>query len=130
MQTVAEADQFFAVADRFLGALESGDVEEVLSCYAADARIWHNFDQREMTPGESIRSFPEYFQSFPTRKYLNVRRHHLPRYGLVQQHTLRLVRADGRDFDWPGCIIFMITGSKIDLLEEYVDMSSITQRMS
>jgi ketosteroid isomerase-like protein len=120
-----EADQFNALADTFFCALEAGDVDAAIGCYAADARIWHNFDQLTMSPAENAVQIRGLFDGFPTRKYLQVRRSYLPQRGLLQQHIFHLVRADGRVFDWPGCIVFEMKGNKITLLEEYVDVSGI-----
>jgi ketosteroid isomerase-like protein len=122
--------EFDPLIDRFCNSLETGSVEDVLACYALDARIWHNFDQVPMSPSENASQLQSYFKDFPTRRYLQVRRRHMPGPVVLQQHVLRLIRADGRDFDWPGCIVFEIRDNKIASLEEYVDMSSFLQRMS
>lgn len=119
-----------ALIDRFFSSIEAGDLEAVLTCYAPDAQIWHNFDQITMSPNENATQLRTFFNDFPTRRYLQVRRHHVPGPVILQQHVLRLVRADGRDFDWPGCIIFAIRDGKIGTLEEYVDLFSFVQRMT
>ncbi len=125
-----EWEAFVTVADRFFGALEAGDEEAVVRCYAPDARIWHNFDQVSMTAHENAATLREFFSGFPTRRYSEVRRHHVPSYGLVQQHMLQLIRADGRKVDWPGCIILQIVGGKILVLEEYIDLAGFSARMA
>lgn len=121
--------EFDALIDRFFASLEAGSVDGALACYAPDARIWHNFDQLTLSPSENAPQLRSYFNDFPTRRYLQVRRHHLGPV-ILQQHVLRLIRGDGRDFDWPGCIAFEIRDNKIASLEEYVDLSSFLQRMS
>jgi ketosteroid isomerase-like protein len=118
------------VADRFFAGLESGDLDAVADCYAPDARIWHNFDEIVMTPRQNAESLKAFFEDFPVREYLDVRRSALAGDGLLQQHVLRLVRKDGKSIDWPGCIIFKFNGPRIAQLEEYVDMSSFLQRMT
>jgi ketosteroid isomerase-like protein len=118
-----------ALLDRFFGSLEAGNVEGALACYAPDCGIWHNFDQITMDLSENARQLRAYFSDFPTRRYLEVRRHHSPG-SVVQQHVLRLIRADGRDFDWPGCIVFEIRDEHIVALKEYVDLSSFLTRMT
>jgi len=119
-----------ALIDRFFASIEAGHLEGVLACYAPDARIWHNFDQVTLSPSENAPQLRSYFSDFPTRRYLQIRRRHLPGPVILQQHVLRLIRGDGRDFDWPGCIIFEIRDDKIASLEEYVDLSSFIQRMT
>jgi uncharacterized protein len=122
-----EAD---ALIDRFFASIEAGNLEGVLACYAPDARIWHNFDQITLSPSENAPQLLSYFKDFPTRCYLEVRRRHLSGSGILQQHVLRVIRGDGRTFDWPGCIVFEIRDNKIASLEEYVDLSSFLQSMS
>jgi ketosteroid isomerase-like protein len=122
--------EFDTLIDRFFASLEAGSVEGVLACYAPDARIWHNFDQITLSPGENVPQLRSYFKDFPTRRYLQVRRRHMPGPVILQQHVLRLIRGDGRDFDWPGCIVFEIRDNQIASLEEYVDLSSFLQRMT
>jgi ketosteroid isomerase-like protein len=126
----AAATRLSAIADRFFTALEGNDVAAVVSCYAPDATLWHNFDQVKMTPAENAASLRDYFARFPARTYQDVRRGYLADDGVVQQHVLRLVRLDGRTFDWPGCIVLRVRNDKIQLLEEYVDLASFLQRMS
>jgi len=126
----AAASGVSALADRFFSALEGNDAAAVVSCYAPDATIWHNFDQVKMTPAENAASLRDYFTRFPVRTYKEVRRGYLADDGLVQQHVLHLVCLDGRHFDWPGCIVLRVRNEKIQLLEEYVDLSSFLQRMS
>jgi ketosteroid isomerase-like protein len=116
--------------DRFFRALEMGDVGGLLSCYAENARVWHNFDEVAMTPQQSIEQLKVFFENFTTREYVDVRRAQLPDGGLLQQHVLRMLRRDGRSIDWPGCIILKFEGAKIARLEEYVDMASFLQRLS
>lgn len=112
------------VADAFFTALEEGSVDRVLACYTPDARIWHNFDQRALTPAESVAGLEQLFTDFTARQYIHVRRLPTPR-GFVQQHVLRLERSDGQIVDWPGCIVFEVSHGKIDRLDEYVDLSSL-----
>ena len=117
-------DQIDPLADAFFGALEAGSVEGVNACFAPGARIWHNFDQITLTPEQNIVGLETLFTNFPTRRYVDVRR--IPTAdGWVQQHILRLTRADGVVIDWPGCIVFDVDGGKIARLDEYVDIASL-----
>lgn len=114
-----------SLADAFFGALEEGSVEGVLACYAPDARIWHNFDQIVQTPEESVAGLELLFTNFTSRRYVDVRRIPTPR-GFMQQHVLRLERADGVTIGWPGCIVFEVADGKIARLDEYVDIATLT----
>jgi uncharacterized protein len=118
------ADTADMLGDAFCRALEAGSVAGVLACYAPDARIWHNFDQLALTPEESVAGLDTLFTAFTARRYLDVRRRPTCD-GFVQQHILRLERADGIVIDWPGCIVFTLEQGKIARLEEYVDLAQL-----
>lgn len=113
------------VADAFFAALEEGSVDKVLACYAPGARIWHNFDQLTLTPQGNAPGLETLFTNFPRRRYVDVRRQPTPA-GFVQQHVLRLERADGVTVDWPGCIICDVADGRITRLDEYVDLASLS----
>jgi ketosteroid isomerase-like protein len=61
---------------------------------------------------------------------MQVRRSYVPHHAVIQQHVLHLERKDGRVVDWPGCIFFKISGGRITELEEYVDLSSLMQKLA
>ena len=117
-----EAENCLAVAERFTSALIRGDLDEILDCYAADAEIWHNFNDRTVNGREGARGLTSFFSTFPGRKATDVRRHIIER-GIVQQYVLHVERNDGRCFVQPICIVFTIEHGKIKRLEEYVDLS-------
>jgi ketosteroid isomerase-like protein len=119
-----------AVVDRFFASIEAGDADGVRRCYADNARVWHNFDQINMTPEQNVATLHDYFLDFPTRKYTQARRSYASSDVVIQQHVLHLVRKDGREVDWPGCIVFRLTGDKITELDEYVDLSSLMQKLA
>jgi hypothetical protein len=118
------SDQIDPLADAFFGALEQGSVEGVNACFGPGARIWHNFDQITLTPEQNVAGLETLFANFPRRRYVEVRRMATAQ-GWVQQHILRLERADGAQIDWPGCIVFDVADSKITRLDEYVDIASL-----
>jgi ketosteroid isomerase-like protein len=119
------SSQIDPLADAFFGALEAGSVEDVNACFAPGARLWHNFDRIARTPEENVAGLETLFTGFPKRSYVDVRR--LPTaQGWVQQHVLRLERADGAVVDWPGCIVFDVAEGKITRLDEYVDIASLS----
>jgi uncharacterized protein len=117
-------DSIDTLGDAFCRALEAGSVAGVLDCYTPDARIWHNFDTLALTPEESVAGLETLFTAFTARRYLDVRRQ-ATRDGFVQQHILRLERADGVVIDWPGCIVFTLRDGKIAGIEEYVDLAQL-----
>ena len=46
----------FAIADRLFGDVERGDIDDLRRLYHPEARIWHNFDQRDQTVEENLRT--------------------------------------------------------------------------
>jgi hypothetical protein len=84
----AADNELLALAERFFAALEADDVEAVVACYGADARIWHNFDQIDMTRAQNAAALRDYFSRFPGRKYLQIRRGIVAPDRLIQQHVL------------------------------------------
>ena len=117
----------WALSAWMVGLFPASVQDEVFA--TPDVRIWHNFDEIVMTPQQNAESLKAFFEEFPVREYLEIRRSVLAD-GLLQQHVLRLVRKDGKSIHWPGCIIFKLNGTKIAQLDEYVDMSSFLQRMA
>jgi ketosteroid isomerase-like protein len=119
----------FTVVNRFIAGLESGNISDVLGCYAADARIWHNFDQIEMSPEQNASSIEQLIRLLPERQYTNIKRFVIEG-GVVQQHVITGVTDNGRRIEWPGCIVFSIQNDRISRLEEYVDIQSLTKQLS
>lgn len=117
------------VIDRFIAALEAGDARAAVACYAPNARIWHNFDQIEMTPAENIASIEQFVAVLPQRRYSKIKRHVLPT-GFVQQHVIVGVTRSGKEILWPGCIVFEMLEDRIVHLEEYVDIESLTKQLT
>lgn len=117
------------VVDRFIAGLESGAISDVLGCYATDARVWHNFDQIEMSPEQNASSIEQFIKLLPERQYTNIKRFAIEG-GVVQQHVITGTTGTGKRIEWPGCIVFSIQNDRISRLEEYVDIQSLTKQLS
>lgn len=113
------SDDALAVAEKFFRAVESGDIEAVRAIYAADARIWHNFDRREQTVEENLRVLRWLARVLPGRRY-NVRRRVAIPGGFMQQHVVEGETATG-PFSMPACIVCEVKDGRITRLEEYLD---------
>ncbi len=116
------------LVERFVGALEAGDLEALNRCFAPDAQIWHNFDQVDASPEQNAASVKFFFQNFTRRQYRQ-RKIVLLEEGALLQFVVSLEKADGRTFDWPGCVVFRMADGKIARLQEYVDLSSLAAAM-
>ena len=55
MELSPSAKEFLEVADRLFKAIERGDVDSIRNnIYAADAKIWHNFDDMVQSVDENL----------------------------------------------------------------------------
>ena len=112
-----------AVVGRFVAALERGDLDALNACFAPQARIWHNTDQKWATVEENAVGTTYYFEAFTSRTYKIDRLEPLPG-GALLQFVAHIVRTDGRTLDWPGCVVFDIEDDMIVKLMEYIDLAS------
>ena len=107
------------LGDRLVTAIASGDAEAVQAIYAADARIWHNFDQREQDVTENLRTLADLHRRATDLAYTEIRRFLAPD-GFVQQHVL-VGKATGGALQMPAMIRFWVADGRITRLEEYLD---------
>ena len=107
-------------AERFLGAIEHGDVATVRACYALDAKIWHNNDEIEQTVDQNVRVLEWFMRKLPDRRYRVIRRQALPD-GFLQQHVLEATLPDGTPWRLPACVVVRIQDGLITRLDEYLD---------
>lgn len=109
-----------AFAEKFLGAIESGDTATVRACYADDAAIWHNNDGVTQTVEQNMAVLGWFIAKLPGRHYRVVRRVALPD-GFLQQHVLEATLPDGTRWEMPACVIVRIENGRITRLDEYLD---------
>lgn len=118
---VAELDD---VATRFFAAVEAGDVDTVGKIYAADARIWHNFDNYASTREENLEVLSWVSKNVTGFRFEEVRRTFLPG-AFLQQHVIRGTGADGKEINCPAILKVDISGGHIQRIEEYFDLSQM-----
>lgn len=109
---------------RFFDAVEAGDIDTVLDCYAADAVIWHNTDQLEIGPQENGQVLKGFVSRIADRVYEDRRVVLFPG-GFMQQHVLRGTRRDGVRVTLPACVICQVEDGKIVRLDEYMDSAQV-----
>jgi len=115
------SEDAFAIADRFFGAIEKGDVDTVRDVYAADVVIWHNTDDIEKTREENLDTLRWAIANVENLRYENVRRHRIDG-GFVQQHTCRgREKANGKEMILPAVVVCQAKGKNITRLDEYFD---------
>lgn len=118
------AAEMAALAERFFGAIEAGDIATVSACYHPQAVIWHNDDGLETTPAQNLELLRNYIANVPKREYLNRRLFPIEG-GFMQQHDTVLNMADGRVLTLPVCIVFQVVDGKIRRLDEYLDRATL-----
>jgi len=114
------ANDMNLLADRFMRAIETGDLPAIRACYAPDARIWHNNDGLEQTVEENARVLDWVVRHLPKRHY-EIKSRHVFDGGYVQQHVLQGTLRNGKAFSMPACLVVTVTNGKIARLEEYLD---------
>ncbi len=121
-----QSNEVLAFAERFVDAIEGGDVEAVRACYAPDAKIWHNNDGLEQTVDQNIKVLNWFMRKLPNRKYRIVRREALSD-GFLQQHVLEATLPDGRPFKMSACCVIRMQDGVITRLDEYFDSAEAAQ---
>ena len=106
--------------DRLLAAIERCDIDTVLQVYADDAKIWHNYDNLEVTASDNARQIRWFSGRLAGMKYTDVRRI-LFTDGIVQQHVLRGTAPNGDPVEVHAMLKIDVRKGRIARLEEYLD---------
>lgn len=115
--------EMLAFAEKFVGAIQSGDVETVRACYAPDAKLWHNTDNIEQTVDENMKLLDWFIRTLPDRNYRIVRREAL-KDGFMQQHVLEATLPDGTQWKMDACCVIKVKNGRITRLDEYMDSAA------
>jgi ketosteroid isomerase-like protein len=109
------------VAERYAAAIDAADDEALRACYAPDARVWHNTDNKDQTVEENIalgqwlrRKVPDVtFTEVTNLATLN---------GFVRRCVMRGTAANGTVLSIPSCIVALVSANGlIERVEEYLD---------
>ena len=112
--------QILEFAERFVSAIQTGDVDAVRACYAPDAKLWHNTDDIEQTVDQNMAVLDWFIKTLPDRYYRVLYRAAL-KDGFVQQHILEATLPDGTKWKMFACVIVRIENGRIVRLDEYLD---------
>ncbi len=112
--------EYLDFAERFVGAIQTGDTATVRACYAPDAKLWHNTDGIEQTVDQNMRVLDWFIRTLPDRNYRVVRREAL-KDGFLQQHVLEATLPDGTKWAMDACVVVRIENGLIARLDEYLD---------
>jgi len=108
------------LADRFVAAVESADLEALDAIYTPDALVWRNYDRREQPRDQNIATIVDFRRLFRSFKYADIRRHFFA-HGFVQQLVASGVKASGESFRVPVCQVIAVRGQQIARIDEYFD---------
>lgn len=115
------ANETNMLADRFMRAIETGDLEAIRGCYAPDARVWHNFDGLAQTVDENLKTLRWMDKRLGNRRY-EIKSRHVFDGGYVQQHVLHgTLVGKGEAFSMPACLVVRVEEGRIARLDEYLD---------
>jgi ketosteroid isomerase-like protein len=114
------SQDYLDLAERFVGAIQSGDTATVRACYAPDAKLWHNNDGVEQTVDQNMKVLDWFIRTLPDRHYRLVRREALPD-GFMQQHVLEATLPDGTKWAMDACVVCRVKDGVITRLDEYLD---------
>jgi len=123
------AQDHLALADRFIAAIEAGDIEAVRAAYAPDARIWHNNDGLEQSVDDNLKVLGWMARKLPTRHYRVTRREALSD-GFLQQHVLEATLPDGSAWRLDACVVVRVKDGRIARLDEYLDSAQSNDLMA
>lgn len=112
--------EILALAETFMAAIQSGDVETARACYAPGAKIWHNTDGVEQTVDQNVKVLAWMARKLPERRYRVLCRETLSD-GFVQQHVLEATLPDGAAWAMPACVVVRMKDGAITRLDEYLD---------
>lgn len=108
------------IAYRVVDAVERGDFSTLMSLCCENVRIWHNFDNREVSLRDNLPVL-RHLSSSCRLSYEEIRIFETES-GWVQLHVLRAVYADGSERRVPACQVFTLgADGKIERFEEYTD---------
>jgi len=122
--TAMTPSAFDVVAALFAG-IENGRSADVAALYADDIAVWHNFDNREQTKAENLKTLEGFIGRTAARRYAVTERLLLPDGRVLQRLDLVIRTREGREGEIPACILFTIRDGLITRLDEYLDTGQV-----
>lgn len=111
------------ISDRFFAAATAQDLDAIRALYAADARIWHNWDDHEQDVDENLATLGSLPQRYDRFTYDAVRTVALAD-GFVRQHDIVVARG-GRSARVPAILRGYVSDGRITRIEEYFDLGQL-----
>lgn len=114
-----------ALADRFIDAIQAGDIETVKACYDPDVVVWLNTAGVGVDRQANIAVLTGFIGKTSERLYQNRRVQAFPG-GYVQQHLLKATHVKGPVLELPASLICQVRDGVIVRLDEYFDSAPLT----
>lgn len=115
------------LANRLFDSVEANDVDGFVGCFAPDAQIWDNTNQKQLTPLE-MSEVVNLLDSLVTDKKYERRQLHVFPGGFVQRHMLCGTRkTDGQRIEMPACLVAEVVDGKITRTYDYADSVKIAE---
>jgi len=111
------------VADKVARLVADGDLDGLRAVYTADARIWHNTDDKDKTVDESLEFLAGLLSVTSRRWYADVRLTPTPA-GYIDQHYMCAALTTGEEVRVPICMVVTLEGEHIKRLEEYIESAA------
>ena len=116
------------IAANLTACLLRGDVAGIDALYTDDAKVWRNFDGRELSKAQILKVVA-FLANGVTELNYEVSRVQPTDTGFVQQHTLQCVAKNGEKVNAPACLVATVVDGKISRLEEYLDSNALKALM-
>ncbi|AYG93891.1 nuclear transport factor 2 family protein [Brevundimonas naejangsanensis] len=117
-------DDILALANRFIEAIQAGDLESVKDCYHPKVEVWLNTTGVAVDREASLAVLSGFAARTSERRYED-RRLRLLTDGYVQQHVLRAVHIAGPVLTLPAVLVCKVRDGRIVRLEEYFDSAPL-----
>ncbi|MGH7021419.1 MAG: nuclear transport factor 2 family protein [Brevundimonas sp.] len=114
-----------ALADRFIAAIQAGDIETVQACYHPDVVVWLNTAGVGVDRQANLNVLAGFIGKTSERQYQNRRVQIFPR-GYVQQHLLRATHVTGPVLELAAILVCQVRDGVIVRLDEYFDSAPLT----
>lgn len=113
------------LADRFISAIEQGDIDTVRACYDPDVVVWLNTVGAGVDRQANLDVLKGFVGKTSERRYLN-RRVQVFAGGYVQQHLLNAVHVKGPVLELAATLVCRVENGRIARLDEYFDSKPLT----
>ncbi len=113
-----------ALADRFIDAIQRGDIQALKDCYHPDARIWLNTFGEAVDRDSNVKTLTGFLERTSSRDYRD-RKVRVTADGYVQQHVLHATHVSGPLLILPAVLICTVEDNRIIRLEEFFDSAPL-----